>query len=370
MYGWNILKAGILAILLLVLLILYTGGRKKDYPAVLTVIILSVPGVLCAGTELMPVVFIGTAFAAAVFKKEDSIFYTLMLYLFMSSLGFLDSKEGIFFLTTGILISLLFMGKRERNQYWYSFLIILSADTVILLLNSSFSIEAFLSGRPAVTLGAVFGAVFIGNLAGNLYQKRMKPPEIKENKELTDLTIDSLLQEDFELYKRLKASEKLYLHADRIAAISESAALAAGLSGNIARAGGLYHEIGKLKGKDYVKEGLTLAKEYHLPEVIVNIIASHNLKADKPSSPEGAVVMLTVSLDAAKEYFLANQRGEEKEAKDLVRLMLKFTDNLFAMRLEKDSLINSKLTVAQYIRLKDFYLDYFGNKEEYLDTEF
>ncbi|SHJ98286.1 HDIG domain-containing protein [Anaerocolumna jejuensis DSM 15929] len=367
----EILKAGVLGILLLLLLVLYMGGRKKDYPAILAMVLLSIPGLLWAGTEFMPAVFMGVTFAAIVLNKENSIFFTLLLYIFASSLGLTDGKDGIFFLITGILISLLPVNKKDKKLLCYSFLMIVSADVIILLLNNGFSMEEFLRPTSAVMPVVVVISVLLGIMAGNLYQKRMVPPDIKEDMEDSPaiVTIEGILGEDFELYQILKASEKLYLHADRIAAISERAAVAAGLSGTIARAGGLYHEIGRLKGKDYVAEGTALAREYHLPEVIVNIIESHNLKTDKPASPEGAVVMFTVSLVAAKEYFLMNGKEEDKDGPDISKLMLKFTDNLFAMRLEKDSLADSNLTVAQYIRLKNFFMDYFS-KEEYLDAEF
>ncbi|SHO50215.1 HDIG domain-containing metalloprotein [Anaerocolumna xylanovorans] len=366
----DILKAGTLGILLVVLLILYTDGRKKDSPAILVTVLLSLPGILLTGTDFMPAIFIGVAFAAVVLKKESSIFFTLLFYILANSLERLTWEKGLFFLINGILISLLPVNKKEKKLFWYSFLLIISADIIILLVNSNFSVERFLGFHSAIAIGSVIVSILIGNIAGDLFQKRMSASETKEDTEDHELTIESILREDFELYKELKASEKLFLHAGRIAAISEGAAIAAGLDRNTARAGGLYHEIGRLKGKDYVAEGIALAKEYHLPEAIINIIASHNLKADKPASPEGAVVMFTVSLVAAKEYFLANRREEDKKAMDLLKLMLKFIDNLFAMRLEKDSLSDSNLTVAQYIKLKNFYLDYYGKEEDYLDTEF
>lgn len=366
----DILKTGLGIILLLILLILHTDGRKKDYPAVFAVIVLSLPGILFAGTDFMPVIFIGLVFASIVLKKESSIFYTLLFYILINLPGQLSWGEGLFFLVTGILISLLPVEAKKKRQLCYSLLLILSADMIMLLLNSNFSMESFLSFHSAIALGSVALSILLGNLAGRIAagisEKRMSPPAVKENINIDGITIESILKEDFELYKELKASGKLFLHAGRIAAISEEAAAAAGLDKELARAGGLYHEIGRLRGKDYVAEGIALAKEYQLPEVIINIIASHNLKEDKPSSPEGAVVMFTVSLVAAKEYFLANRREEEKKAMDL---LLKFIDNLFAMRLEKGSLSDSNLTVGQYMDLRSFYLNYYGKEEDYLDTE-
>ncbi len=356
----GLLKAGILGILLAILLILYIGRSKKDYLAVISAVLLSIPGIMWGNTDFMPVVFLSSAFIAIVLGREISIFYTLILYIYVNSLGFMGKKEGIFFLVTGLLISLLIENVKNKRLFFYFLLIILSADTILLLISCNLSINVFVKTHPAVMIVLTAGSVILGCMAGDYYRKKVTIQVTNTANDVITSNLDNLLNDNFELYRLLKASDKLYHHSEMIGVISESAALAAGLNGALAKAGGFYHEIGRLKGKDYVSTGVAIAKEYQLPESIINIIQSHNLKLDKPTSPEGAVVMFTVSLVAAVEYFQSSKSQEES----IPKLMKKFTENLFAMRLEKDSLANCNLTVNQYIRLKEFYMDYFGNEEE------
>lgn len=376
----GILKAGILGIIFIILLIIYIGRRKEDYLTAISAIILWVPGIVCGNTDFFPVSFLSIVFIAIVLGRENSIFFSLLLYIFASSFGFLEKKEGLFFLIISILISMLAENLKEKRQLSYSILLVISAESILLLINNNLSLAEFLTVHSVLIVGFTVAAMVLGRLAGNYYKKQIADSlaatslvsapmaaatsPVKNIKNEGAPGIDAILKEDFEPYRLLKASGKLYHHAEMVAVISEKAAVAAGLNEKLAKAGGLYHEIGKLKGKDYVAEGVATAKEYHMPEDVINIIASHNLKLDKPSSPEGAVVMFTVSLVAAMEYFQSNKKQEEREEDSLRSLMTKFTENLFVMRLEKDSLAECNLTVNQYIRLKQFYLDYFGEKEE------
>lgn len=170
-------------------------------------------------------------------------------------------------------------------------------------------------------------------------------------------SLDEILSLDFPLIERLKKlSKKTYSHTLLISELSGRAAAVAGVNEKIVKAGGLYHEIGRLEGKEYVEEGVKLAEAYHLPPVIVDIIRQHNLKYEKPRTPEAAIVMLTVSVVATIEYLektgKRNNGNDEKEAISINKIV----DNIFQMRLSKGSLDESGLTVQQYNSLRDFYL--------------
>lgn len=356
----NYMKAGITAILTVILAVLYLCGKKKEarikrFLVILSVInALTLPFLIYSESAFLPFILTGIVFITVVYRRETGIFYTAILFLFLNIFGLVNGEEGEFILITGMLISLLSIYRKEGKQWSFSLLLLLSADILLLLKDKNFSMNGFWTYQSAMTLCSIPLSLLVGGIAGELYEK--------------ELTIEAILKEDFKLFRLLKESDKLYSHGNMVANISEKAAAAAGLDGKIARAGGLYQEIGRLKGKDYIMEGISIARKHHLPKQIINIIASHNLKADKPRSPEGAVVMLTASLVSAKEYFQANRQTEEKDASGLSKLMVKFTENLFSMRLEKDSLEESGLTVGQYISLKKFYLDYYGNQEDDLDT--
>jgi cyclic-di-AMP phosphodiesterase PgpH len=372
----SIIRGSIYAALIVILIILYIDSiKEKDrYSSRISEIfvgtaMVSLPGILFLRTDFMPLLLTGVVFTTVLLKKEAGIFYTIIQFLFLYAASLASLEDSIFLLVTGILISLLTVYRVNFIQLIYKVALVLSFDVIMLLINCDFIVKDFINLHSILTLGSVLAAIVLGETMGYFYLKRLNEGAIQDMPGSKKPTVEEVIKEDFILCEMLKESEKLYEHSRQIAIIAEQAAAVSGLDKRIAKAGGLYHEIGKLKGKDYVAEGLMLAKTYQLPEAVINIIASHNLKTDKPTSPEGALVMFTVSLVAAKEYFLTDKK-EEQTKEEIAELMEKFTSNLFTMRLEKESLMNSGLTVKQYIQLKKFFLNYFTQKEATIDTEY
>ena len=115
----------------------------------------------------------------------------------------------------------------------------------------------------------------------------------------------------------------------------------------MAKAGGLYHEIGKLKGRNYIEEGLLIAEDYAFPEELKAIIREHNIKYDKPRSVEAAIVMLSDSVVSTIEYI---ERTEEKK-----HSTNKIIDNIFQMRMDKGTFDGVNLTLKDFKLLKEFY---------------
>lgn len=120
----------------------------------------------------------------------------------------------------------------------------------------------------------------------------------------TDLTLIELSQFNHPLLKLL--SEKApgtYHHSVQMATLAEAAASAVGANEVLARVGALFHDIGKIEKPTYfvenqkgtrnrhdklaprmsslilqnhVKKGIALAREYHLPEEVVDFIPQHH----------------------------------------------------------------------------------------------
>ena len=145
-----------------------------------------------------------------------------------------------------------------------------------------------------------------------------------------------------------KESEKLYQHSMLIGTISQRAANSIGANEAIACAGGWYHEIGRLKGQDYIQGGVELIKEHQLPEVLADVIRQHNYKVDQPKSREAAIVMLTDNIMSTITYLKKNQ--EVKIGFD------KVVENTFTVLLNKKALDEAGFDIASLMRLKDFYL--------------
>jgi putative nucleotidyltransferase with HDIG domain len=184
--------------------------------------------------------------------------------------------------------------------------------------------------------------------------------EIKEEQKVSlkdKPSYDILCSEENELLRRLKqASESIYDHALRIGDLSYRAAMEVGADELLAKAGGLYHEIGKLKGKNYIEEGLAIAEEYSFPRELKAILKEHNIKYDKPSTVEAAIVMLSDNVVSTIEYI-----GKSDEHKFSAN---KIIDNVFQMRMEKGAFDRINLSLKDFKMLKDFYFN--AIKEKWL----
>lgn len=157
-----------------------------------------------------------------------------------------------------------------------------------------------------------------------------------------------LLSEDNELLLRIKKySEALYKHSLSIGDLSARAARAIGANDELAQAGGYYHEVGKINGKDYIDEGLKLADEYAFPEELKAILRQHNIKHDKPTFVESAIVMISDNVASTIEYM--RKSDDQRYSSDRI------IDNIFKMRMEKGTFDEANLTVREFKLLKDFY---------------
>lgn len=151
-----------------------------------------------------------------------------------------------------------------------------------------------------------------------------------------------------DLIRKLKAhSQTLYEHALRIGNLSYRAALYIGADEMLAMAGGLYHEIGKINGKNYIEEGLIIAEDYAFPKALKAILKEHNIKYDKPSSVEAAIVMLSDSVVSTLEYI--EKTEEHKYTTN------KVIDNIFQLRMDKGTFDSADISLKNYKKLKEFY---------------
>lgn len=305
----------------------------------------------------------------------------LLIYLnltFILSLSFTFGPETILnCLIIGVLFVLLADALKNKSTVIYAAIILLSTDITLTFVLNNFIFDtrrnvnylASFFSIFAVLVAAYFLSVLYGKLcAGNIGtgQEKIdysKENEIKEDKPVvvtstdknTGTSYDVLLSEDNELLKRLKNySENLYNHCMTIGDLSGRAARFIGADENLARAGGYYHEIGKITGKNYIEEGLKLADIYAFPGKLKDIIRQHNIKYDKPTFIESAIVMISDNVVTTMEYI--NKTGENKFPLD------KIIDEIFRMRMEKGTFDESGLTVKDFKLLKDFFKNEFGTK--------
>ena len=161
------------------------------------------------------------------------------------------------------------------------------------------------------------------------------------------------VQEEFELFARLKrASQPLYEHCRKVGDTAEKAAELLGADRELAKVGGYYHEIGRLRTdgvkRNYIENGLIHLKEHGFPEEVCDIIRQHNYKNEKPKTKEAALVMLSDSVFSTIEYIRQHGPHELGKQQEVIEKMLK-------LRAKNGSLDESGLLVKDYNELCLFF---------------
>lgn len=295
---------------------------------------------------------------ALLFDIYFGIYVTILIIIFAGIAGGLSVSYLTYLMITGMLLCFMSPYMKRLRTIGPVMIIVLSIQIIVLIINNQFLIENNLYTNVfhevLVSLIIITGSF----LMFKLYKYCLDRPKKDLIKIKEEYTLVEIISEEFPLLKKLKeTSPKTFEHALLVSKISGQAAKAAVLNELLAKAGGMYHEIGKLDQDDYLKSGIKYAEEYNLPEEVIDIVRGHNLKYSKPISPEGAVVSLAVSVLSAKEYLRRNlEETRDKEDSDLNILMKKGVEEIFQMRLNKNSLDESGLTIKQFHKLKEFFL--------------
>jgi len=312
------------------------------------------------GRADVPLFLAGGFIAAGLFDIPLGIITNILTVFLAGFTGNIKVEGILYLLVLGTVICLFSVTIKKLSSLGYGVVIILSIQLILLLINHNFLLEDTLKVNTLYSLLSSLVIIASGWCIFYLYQKRtgLSLEEQKESITAEELRLTEILNPEFPLLKRLKnTSVTLYKHSLLIGEIAGKAAKAAGVDEMIARAGGMYHQIGRLENKEYVEDGLKLAREYQLPDSVEDMIKQHNLKYEKPQTPEAAIVMLTISIVSMLEYLEKDGGGLKGTSKDNTGVPIeKIVDNIFQMRLTKGSLDESGLTLKQYNRLKEFFL--------------
>lgn len=285
---------------------------------------------------------------------------------------------------------------QQRNDIFYSsiFLMIMSAIitfTTGLLLSNNFKEILIYSGISAI--GVVFSAVLaIGIL-----------PFLESSFNIvTTLKLLELANPNNPLLKKLlMEAPGTYHHSMLVANLAEMAAEEINANPVVARVGAYFHDVGKLKrpfffgenqiGREnphdkinpnlstliiisHVKDGVELAKEYNLPDVIKDIIQQHHgttlvkyfyytmknnaenpdevkeedfrYQGPIPSSKEAGIIMLADSVEAAVRSINDPTKGKIEE----------MVNNIIKDKLNSGQLDNCDLTLKDLEKIRKCFL--------------
>lgn len=318
------------------------------------------------------------------------LFYVYPLFLIYLLIEFAYSEKDKFLVYLSITFILFFISNFDYIFLFYSLIIftfltlfpfkfssykktIFSKFTIALIITLIFAIiinfifsknykitDLLIAGSINITLSTI---LFFGLTP--LLENIFNFPTIPKLLEICDL--NNQFFSDF----MLKAPGT-YHHSVIVATIAEKAAASCNANPYIARAGGLYHDIGKIKYskyfvenqhgenptvdvlnpnmavtiiKNHVKYGIIEAKKLHLPREIIDIIEQHhgtslisyfyvkalekkldNIEKEyfcynypKPKTKEAAIIMIVDSVEAASRTLKnADKKSIEKIVEDVI----------------------------------------------------
>lgn len=322
----------------------------------------------------------GILIAMVIDSKLGLLVYFNITFILSIRLS-LEPETIIHFLIMGILFVLLSNALKSKSTVIYASIILLSTNITLAFIMNNFFIEAKTDYNYLASFFSIFAVLVTAFLLSSLHKrvtnnyllskeetiinsddtKDAINSEIKIQEKISLVekartSYDVLLSDDNELLLRMKNySENLYKHCKLIGDLSGRAANYIDADEDLARAGGYYHEVGKIIGKNYIEEGLKLAEEYSFPEKLKEIIKQHNIKYDKPTFIEAAIVMISDNVATTIEYI--DKTGDQKFTSD------KIIDNIFRIRMDKGTFDESGLSVRDFKLLKEFYKKEFEPKD-------
>ena len=381
----------ILSLIMIIYFVRKDSDRFPDmrifYMIIITFIIPILASVYLAEfSAIIIVTLFFTAIVSTYMGTRNGIVLSVIETLMMWPLYNFD-PEFVYVSVVGIVVTASIAGKKNRT-YNSASLIILPALACVLSVvsyNAIFSttLQSFIESGVWTGVSAILSIILaIGVMPiVELFSKVVSPVKLIE-----------LSQPGNPLLKRLfLEAPGTYSHSMMVASLADAAADAIGADSLFCRVASYFHDIGKLENPNFftenqsdgynphndlpvmesvsiitshTKDGVKLARKYHLPETFVNVIEEHHgttypgyfyYKACKeaeeqglpapnvdefryegriPSTRESAVVMIS---DTAEAAIRSNKLTDVNEIEKLIRRLIKD-------KIDQDQLVNSGLS--------------------------
>lgn len=330
-----------------------------------------------------------------IFDSRVGLFGTLVLACIGGAMLGLDLEYTLATFFAGMLGVFSVRDIKDRGQFFVSALIVFVGYAVVITASWLYL------GTPVERLGwdvlfAAIGASFTiaAQILLWLFERAFGVT--------TDLTLLELSDTNRPLLKELSLrAPGTFNHSLQVANLAEAAADRIGAHALLARVGALYHDIGKMLKPEYyienqrsgsnphdklkprmsaliiashVKEGVEMAKEYHLPEPVLKFIPMHHGTArieyfyqraleqaedpsnvlesefrypgPRPDSKETGILMLADSVEAASRSLDEPTHSRLKSLIDLI----------FREHVDDGQLDNTDLTFRDLRRIKGTFL--------------
>lgn len=343
----DIIKSSLIVLLLSSTIVFYINMQKNRYlmnkkSSKIFFTLSYIASICLAMQPYSPNVYIfwllGSLLIAMLIDDKLALMTCLNITILLSINSGLRPEQTIHLLIVGLLMITLSNYLKEKSSFVYASIIIISTNITL-----AFVINNFIFDYTYDYIKSLLVLIFILILAHLIYK-------IYKSKQVDEYEL--LLSEDNELWTEIKNhSKSLYEHSKLIGDLSEKAAEKIGADPKLSKAGGRFHEVGKIRQGNYMEENLKIAEDYSFPQELRDVINEHNIMLDKPSSVESAIVMLTDHLVSTLQYI--------SKTKNNIYSKDKIIEQLFQIRLKKGAFDKCGLLVKDYIILKDFFIEEF-----------
>ncbi len=370
----------------------FADNRKLLYFPILTVLFILLTSLIVANhinAFIVPIVVVPLVTASFYQPRTAFLHHTITILL----LGFIVSNSFDFIVIQFIVGFVATIGISKLNRrsqiLWTAFIVFITYTVLYLALGSIREGSIYkIDFRTLIWFAANSSLILVGYPLIYFFEKIFGF--------ISDVTLIELSDTNRPLLKLLAdKAPGTFQHSVQVANISEEAARKIGADALLIRAGGLYHDIGKinnpsffienqhgenphdkidpLKSADiirrHVTNGVQMAKKHRLPKEIINFISTHHgnskiawflykykeenpdVEVDEdqfrylgnlPSTKEGAILMIVDSVEAASRSM---KSYTEETINDLV-------ENIVKHKISENLLIDAPITFAEIDQVK------------------
>lgn len=170
------------------------------------------------------------------------------------------------------------------------------------------------------------------------------------------------LRKDFNRYQEIndpeyvlltelkKRNPKEYYHAIHTAYFCEKIARKIGANEVLAKAGGYYHKIGKLRGNKNLKNILNIAEEHKFPDELLNLLKEYCGKNSEPRSKEVAIVIFADAMISSVTFLLEKDKNAKLEYDKIANVV-------FQKQMESGVLKHCNITMDELTMLQKTFVE-------------
>lgn len=247
----------------------------------------------------------------------SGVFGYLALVVQYSVLYGIDTEQIVALMLTGMVGAVLFSGLDRDFRYGGCLFAYLAADLVVFALFFMATQTETALGDAALYLGiqlfaALVGLLLVLKVFGSLCIYRDDGAFLRIN------------DPEYGLLVRLKeADREAYFHAIHTAYLSEKVARKIGIDPVLTKAGGYYHKIGLVQGKDTIQNTLLVAAADKFPKSLIRLLKEYGIKNTKRLSKEAAVVQIADVVVSSISYMFRKDHSAVLDYDKIIDVIIK-----------------------------------------------